>query len=105
MARGPEGEPWGDLVVSPKKAGVVVHLLPVVAGVEIQRVQPKAGLVEACGTREGLRRAGEEARTAALAPGSRGRQEIPGARVVAVPRAADVLVVVSVHHRTRQAAP
>ena len=44
------GSHGGDLVVPPNVARVGLHLRPVLAGVEIQRLQPQPGLVEAAGT-------------------------------------------------------
>jgi len=44
------GSHGGDLIVPPNVARVGLHLRPVLAGVEIQRLQPQRGLVEAAGT-------------------------------------------------------
>jgi hypothetical protein len=68
-----------------EETDVVVHLLPSIAGVQIQGVEGKPGFVEACLTRCGLRHAREEARTPPLPPGTRRRQEVPRACLVAFP--------------------
>ena len=44
------GSHGGDLIVPPNVARVGLHLRTVLAGIEIQRLQPQPGLVEAAGT-------------------------------------------------------